>query len=232
MPAVEEVRVRGGRRRLWLIVSALCALVLAAVALVLSYVFLVVLDAPLGAGSVWDDPQLGVEVPGADPPDTASWVVEYADGATFTLDVWLRNNGRFDLTVTSMPLDPPYWAGLVRATDVRAGVLLGDHCCVLDRQATWAASGFTPFTLKPNEERPLVLRYRLGHCEDNGVGVFNVVRTIAVNYDVLGNGHTTQVPLRERLIVKYGKALECPRPPTFSHAPSSAPPQPAPGPKT
>ena len=222
------MRARGERRRLWVIVGALCALGLVLLGLALSYLFLVVRDQPLAAGSTWDNPGLGADVPGAWPPQTSAWVIEYTDRAEFTVDAWLRNNGRFDLTVTGVQLDPTYWAGLFRLVDARAGVLLDNRCCIVDHNATWAARGFVPFTMHPGDERPVVLRYRIGHCEDNGVGGSYMSPGVVVLYDVLGNGHTTGVPFYEPLVMRYSNASECPRPPTYPQARSSPTPQLAP----
>jgi hypothetical protein len=209
------------------VVGVLSMLALVVLGLSLSYVFLVVRDQPLVRGSVWRNPEIGVEVPGALPPDTAAHVIEYDDGASFTVDAWLRNDGRFALTVTRVEVEPPTWIGLARITDVRAGIFdAGDHCCAVDRQATWAASHFVPFILQPNEERPVVLRYMLGHCEDNDVGGSYVEEGLNVEYDVMGNGHTSAVPFGEPIALRYGKASECPRPPTHPMGrPALAPPR-------
>jgi hypothetical protein len=210
------------------IIGAGSTLVLVVLGLALSYVFLVVRDQPLVRGSVWRNPEIGVEVPGAFPPETAAHVIEYADGATFTVDAWLRNDGRFALTVTGVEVEPPTWVGLARITDVRAGIFdAGDRCCAVDRHATWAAPRFVPFTLQPNQERPVVLRYRLSHCEENGVGGSYVEEGLTVDYDVLGNGHTSLVPFTEPIVLRYSDAADCPRPPTHPMGDVNVAPPPA-----
>jgi hypothetical protein len=206
-------------------VGALVALALVLLGMTLSYVFLVVRDDPLVQGSTGYHPSIGSEVPGADPPDTGAWVIEYQDGVDFTMALWVRNNGRFALTVTGVETDPSYWNGLVKLTDARAGVIQGPApCCIVNSQASWALPRFVPFGLDRDKEAPILLRFRLQACEHNGVGVSNTLHGFKVDYDVLGNGHTTLIPFEERLIVRYTSAAECPRPPTYPQG-NQPPPQ-------
>ncbi|HXA30544.1 MAG TPA: hypothetical protein VN193_17570 [Candidatus Angelobacter sp.] len=201
----------GRRRRRWLVLGAPAALALVVVGLALSYLFRVVRDQPLAAAGVWT-PGLGTELTSGQPAGTRSHPLEYRDGQTFVVEAWVVNNGRFGLTVTGVDTTPGWWHGLLSIADARAGVVGGRApCCIVDEGATWAATSFQPFHLDAGATRPIALRLRVGHCEDKGVGIENILNDVTVHYDLIGNGHTAQVPIGP-LVVRYGSADECPRP--------------------
>jgi hypothetical protein len=204
--------------------TALGTLLMLALGLSLSYVFLVARDEPLGPGMPFYV-DAGTLVHGEVFPQVDVQAIDYVDKEWFTVQLWVHNNGRFALTVTGVVPDPPYWSGLANMTDFRVGVIKGPApCCLIDEQATWAAPDFRPSRLERDKEMPILVRFVIGHCEDSFVGGANSMASIRVNYDVLGGAHTTAIPLQRPITVRYTHSYECPRPPTRSGTPLTPPP--------
>ena len=197
-----------------MIVGALSTLAIVVLGLTLSYLFLAVLDDPLTRGFIVNEPTQPAPV-SARPSGTEANPAASRDDQIVMVDAWLNNDGRFSATVTGVDINPGSGQGMVSVSGARAGVVTGSApCCMVDQRATWAVPGFMPFALGVHGQRPVVLQLRFGHCENTPVGVEKDQASITVHYDVLGAGHTIEIPL----------SLGCPSPPTRSATPGSPPP--------
>lgn len=138
--------------------------------------------------------------------DDERWVVPYRDRTLVRALLTIRNGGRWPVRIERVGESRgAHWHGLL---DYRPAENL------LHPPDDYGGDGavFTPFTLRPDEERAVSVALWLDHCEHNGVGGSMTFPEVPVRYRALGMAHTTWLPLREPWEVRYAKASQCPRP--------------------
>jgi hypothetical protein len=107
-----------------------------AVAAAAAYAYLDRLYRPLAAGSV-----------------STAQTPPYADGAQFTYNLSIRNEGRLPVRLVDVPLGDPELDGLIVPTGVRLRDEIGNE------------RPFRPLTLDHGEEAWVRVRARFDHCE-------------------------------------------------------------------
>lgn len=159
---------------------------------------------PLEHGSAGGFP--GARTVGSFADGDERWVMTYRDRTLVRALVSIRNSGRWPVRVERVgEAHGADWHGLV---DFRPDKN------VLHPPNVYGGQGdaFTPFTLRPGEERAVSVALWLDHCERNGVGGSMTFPEVPVRYRALGMAHRTWLPLREPWEVHYAKAAQCPRP--------------------
>lgn len=148
----------------------------------------------------------GARLTGSFADEDERWVLPYRDRTLVRALVSIRNRGRWPVRVERVgePHDAP-WHGLM---DFRPDKN------VLHPPNVYGGDGpaFTPFTLRPDEERAVSVGLWLDHCEHNGVDVSMTFPEVPVRYRAFGMAHTTWLPLSSPWEVHYAKASQCPRP--------------------
>jgi len=121
-------------------------------------------------------------------------VVDYQQGATYQFNFSLRNSGGVAVDVVHIPLqqllDFPIVFEEVRLEQP------GKYCCAGD------AVPFQPFTLNPGEERGLVFRGVLSHCQSFTNGAYSTIESLEVDFRVLGITKSQQVMLPQPIAVR------------------------------
>jgi hypothetical protein len=133
-------------------------------------------------------------------------VVTYRDRTMVHGLMSLSNDGRWPVRVERVgESHDAYWHGLL---DFRPDEN------VLHPPNVYGGPGpaFTPFTLRPGEERAVSVAMWLDNCEHNGVGGSMSFPEVAVRYRAFGMTHTTWVRLPTPWEVRYATASQCPRP--------------------
>lgn len=127
-------------------------------------------------------------------PDVPIHLLSYVDGGVDTLVKSLFNRGLTPITITGVETSPPDWLGLVTLKEPRAAVIDGAApCCQLNAAATWSAQDFRSIQVNPGEERVVALHLLMSNCEDSGSGIYTIIDSIKVHYNVLGFPHVKDV---------------------------------------
>jgi len=199
-------RIRAGRRLAWWVVA------IAIAGLVIGYLFLAILSHPLVAGSAEGvDGGVRQQAPNSTPGDGKHIrVLDYVDGKTVTMFIWLGNSGNIPLTLTGVDTAPSYWRGLIGIREARAVPDVDSRgCCRYDDPSPWAESSFQAVVVQPGHQAAVILHLLLSNCEFSSGNVLVGFSTIGVHYSVLAMPRTENVPLLEGVFAKAPDS--CPR---------------------
>ncbi|HWL35380.1 MAG TPA: hypothetical protein VNQ77_04240 [Frankiaceae bacterium] len=134
------------------------------------------------------------------------WVVPYRDRKLVRAIFSLRNNGRWPVRVERVGRsNDPDWHGLL---DFRPDENMLNPPNVYD----YEGPAFTPFTLRPDEERSMSVALWLDHCEFHSAGGSMTFSEVPVRYRAFGMAHTAWIELEKPFEIVYEKASQCPRP--------------------
>ena len=133
----------------------------------------------------------------------------YVDGGGVTLLLWVLNTGRLGATVTGVDTSAEDSHDLLMISAAKQPVFRGPSpCCIVDEVATWNAAGFPPEQVDPGGEAVIAVRLMMGNCEFTRPGSVGELESVAIDYDVLGSHHRTE--LNVPLVTVASPAL-CPR---------------------
>jgi hypothetical protein len=179
----------------WIVIGLVLAILVAtgtAAALVARY-------QPLEHGSSGGTPSISLPFKDVDNPSegTTTRVVTYIQGAKLDVDVSIRNDGPWGVTIASVPRQN---FGLFHVTEVRRGVL--NNCCV-------ATEPFAPFALSPGEDRLLRLHGVVSGCKNYATEGGVIFNSYPVRYRILGITRSTWIESTHEIEIHIPKGYLC-----------------------
>jgi hypothetical protein len=129
----------------------------------------------------------------------------YVEGGYVTVVIWLDNSGPMGVTITGVALSPRVSVSMLKLAEVRMAA-------PYPNPAKLAGSApFHSFSLGRGDHPPgIMLRYRIGHCQDFDVGTSTGVFFVDVQYRVLGVSRHALVELPTGLWVTAPPDAACP----------------------
>lgn len=129
--------------------------------------------------------------------------VDLVPGGRFVAWVNLRNNGSHDLRIKAIPTEGFYSWGLDQA------VTAGDDADEANRFFPSGTEPMRPFTLPAGGSQPIRLDFRFANCaqRDRDRGAHMTLKSLTVNYSVLGVGQAIDVPFEEMAITVPGVGM-------------------------
>lgn len=181
-------------------------------------VILVSRYAPLGPGNT--SQFAGATLVESDPiDDVETYELPYRHGAEGDFSISITNNGRWTVTIEDFPILHQRVFSLLRIAAVEVA-----------ENTVSPKTPFTPFKLKPGEERLLTFRGIFTDCDAYDPKTGNAFDFVAVTYRFFWSTRTTTIPFNDRLKVTSPEDEACPlpRPLTPGEAPRPVPPLPSP----
>lgn len=136
--------------------------------------------------------------------ERGSWVLRYEHDARTSYTFRLRNRSRLPITVTSIGLPTGEGHHLLEATDIRLFPPGGRS------EADDGTTPFSPFRLRPGEERAVLVHARFGSCEYYTERALEVHDTHPITYRGIGVPRTQEVSYPHELVVRSPTIQNCP----------------------